>query len=48
MPLIMMEVGLRFHKQEVLMIEDNVDIGANTTIDCGAIDDTTIKIRSKN
>jgi len=26
-----------------VIIEDNVDIGANTTIDCGAIDDTTIK-----
>jgi len=26
-----------------VVIEDNVDIGANTTIDCGAIDDTTIK-----
>ena len=25
-----------------VVIEDNVDIGANTTIDCGAIDDTTI------
>ncbi|MDA8869291.1 UDP-3-O-(3-hydroxymyristoyl)glucosamine N-acyltransferase [Methylophilaceae bacterium] len=26
-----------------VIIEDNVDIGANTTIDCGAIDNTTIK-----
>ena len=26
-----------------VIIEDNVDIGANTTIDCGAIDNTVIK-----
>ena len=31
-----------------VIIEDNVHIGANTTIDCGAIDNTVIRVRSKN